>query len=112
MENTYWNSNGTHQAAIEALRALIPVFGPVAQPSKNRALERFRKASNCYYDLYNNGLGNRARAFATIFGIAPSHYRIERFTFSPAFYVETEEAMDAIVLAAAKEQGIQIARAA
>ena len=51
LTNTYWNSNGKYNALAEQLQALIPAEGAVAQPRKNKKLEKFRKAVNCYYDL-------------------------------------------------------------
>ena len=64
----YWNEEGFHQTIAEALQGLIPVIGEVPEgKTTNKALERFRRAQNCYYDLYNNGLINRAREFSTLF---------------------------------------------
>ena len=105
---TYWNNNGRFQALADALQKYIPVEGPVANAKKNPALEKFRKAVNCYYDLYNNGLCNRAAQFSKIFGIATGQYKYRNgrygFEFTQIMYDHTEEAMDAIVLAAAAEQ--------
>jgi hypothetical protein len=67
---TYWNNEGTHQTIAEALQGLVPAIGEVPEgKTTNKALERFRRAQNCYYDLYNNGLCNRAREFSTLFRI-------------------------------------------
>jgi hypothetical protein len=67
---TYWNNKGTHQTIAEALQGLLPAIGEVPEgKTTNKALERFRRAQNCYYDLYNNGLCNRAREFSTLFRI-------------------------------------------
>ena len=106
-ENTYWNHSGKYEAAAQELNKLIPCEGAVERPHKNRALEKFRKASNCYYDLYNNGLCNRARSFARVFGIASSAYRIGNWRFAMGLYTATEVAMDDIVVAAAREQGLE-----
>lgn len=63
MEKTYWNNCGTYAEAVAKLQTLIPDEGACSSATtKNKALDRFRRASNCYYDLYNNGLCNRARA--------------------------------------------------
>lgn len=107
--NTYWNNKGLHQQFVTRLNRLIPSSGPVHQPRKNRALEKFRKASNCYQDLFNNGLGNRAQQFYGVFGFASSHFKRHNYrgsSFSPSFYDKVEAIMDDIVLAAAKEQGV------
>lgn len=106
--NKYWSHNGRFQHFVNALEAKVPCEGAVpSATTKNKALERFRKASNCYYDLYNNGLCNHARSFSKIFGIAASHYANRRSgSFMQSLYDELEPKMDEIVLAAAKEQGI------
>ena len=109
-KNTYWNNNGTYQPAVVELNKLIPVEGSVDKPrSTNKKLEKFRKASNCYHDLFNNGLGNCAQEFRQVFGFASSPHKRRSFrgtSFSPSFYDKVEERMDEIVLAAALEQGI------
>ena len=107
MSNTYWNNKGLHQALAEELQKLIPIEGGVDNPRKNRALEKFRKAANCYYDLYNNGLINRAQEFAKVFGIKSSLYRYNaRYgrKFDQALYARVEDEMDLIIAAAAVEQ--------
>lgn len=108
-KNTYWNNKGKHQVLVEFLNKLIPVEGSVDKPrSTNKKLEKFRKASNCYYDLFNNGLDNRAQEFRQVFGFASSPHKRRSFrgaSFAPSFYDKVEERMDEIVMAAAKEQG-------
>ena len=113
MENTYWNSKGTHQALANELNKLIPTVGEI-KGSKNKALEKFRKASNVYYDVFNNGLCNRGRAFTGIFKFNASNYKLARYTkwglvreidFN-RIIVPMDKVMDEIILAAAKEQGI------
>ena len=109
MKELYWNKSGKHELLAQQLQKLIPWEGSVPEPRKNKALEKFRKACNCYYDLYNNGLCNRVSEFRSVFGIASSTYK-EPWRgygrYSEALYRKTEEAMDLIVLAAAKEQKI------
>ena len=105
--NTYWNSNGRFQSLVEHLQKLVPIQGEVKDPRKNKALEKFRRASNCYYDLYNNGLGNRAREFAQVFKIPSSHYK-EPWRgygcYRDSLYELMEQRMDEIILAAHMEQ--------
>lgn len=110
MEATYWNSKGTHQNLVDELNKLIPVMGEI-KGSKNKALERFRKASNAYYDIFNNGGGNRGRSIGKFFdGVMfyLGHYR--RCNFGnpnwKRIHAITEPKMDEIILAAAKEQNI------
>lgn len=109
--NTYWDSNGRYQDAIDALQARVPAEGPVKHPGRHKALERFRVASNCYYDLYNNGLCNRAAQFNAVFEIRAKsrmhcHHGRYGLEWTPEFYACVEEKMDAIVAAAAEEQGL------
>jgi hypothetical protein len=105
MQNTYWNNNGTYQSTADKLQELIPVEGDIKGAS-NKALEKFRKAVNCYYDLYNNGLCNRARSFAAVYGISASIYGSYGRGYSPALYRKVEERLNEIIEAAAAEQGI------
>ncbi len=109
--NTYWSKTGKHDRLARKLRKLVPAVGSVMHPRKNRALEKFRKASNCYYDLYNNGLCNRVAEFRKVFGISTSHYKMGGGygRYFQDMYNLTEEAMDKIVLAAATEQNVTIA---
>jgi hypothetical protein len=92
----YWNEEGFHQTIAEALQGLIPAIGEVPEgKTTNKALERFRRAQNCYYDLYNNGLINRAREFSTLFKIPGVPREIKR-NFYSNFLVssDTEDAID------------------
>lgn len=110
-ETTYWNNNGKYENLNKALYSLIPESGPVVNPKKNRALEKFRKAANCYYDLYNNGLCNYAKSFYSVFGIRSADYRYNglnrNFLYGQVFYDMIENKMNEIILAAAKEQMIR-----
>ena len=107
--STYWESKGLYQAEADALEKLLPIFGEVPDNKvTNKYLEKFRKAVNCYYDLYNNGLCNRAREFSILFRI-PGVPREIRQNYGRNFLVSsaTEDAidakMDAFVLAAYEE---------
>jgi hypothetical protein len=104
-EPTYWNTRGKYQREAEELHAMIPADGQVVNPRGNIALERFRKASNCYYDLYNNGLCNRAAEFRSVFGFGGTFIAKSRFTDAEAI-AKLDAAMDTIIRAAAQEQGI------
>ena len=104
LANSYWNNNGTHQALADKLQAMIPPEGSISGV-KNQKLEKLRKAINCYYDLYNNGLYNRGRSFSMTF-FPYARYRYGNFQFMDALYERAESIMDTFVLAAAREQGL------
>lgn len=108
MEQTYWNNAGKYQETADALQALIPDSGAVSEPRKNAKLEQFRKAVNCYYDLYNNGLCNRAAQFRAVYGIPASYYGSYRSGYGAQLYVMVEEKLNGIIEAAAAEQGIVV----
>lgn len=100
-EITYWNDKGEHQDANDELRKHVPASGSVENPEQNPKLERFRIASNCYYDLYNNGLWNRGDEFKVVFGFDPDGGLdpLEQWVID-----QTETAMDRIILDALAEQ--------
>jgi hypothetical protein len=97
MDNTYWNNNGKYQRLYVILSKKIPREYAVKNAAQNPALETLRKATNCYYDLYNNGLCNRAAEFKTIFGFSGKRN---------ADYDRTEQRMDEIIANAAIEQKV------
>ena len=109
---TYWENKGRYQAKADSLKDLVPFFGSATNAkTSNKQLEKFRKASNCYYDLYNNGLCNVAREFSTVFRIPgvpreikQNYGRYDMISKATADAIEAK--MDEIILAAAKEQGI------
>ena len=107
--STYWAGKGKHQEAAMQLSALLPSEGSVVLPKKNKALELYRRASNCYYDLYNNGLCNRTCEFRRVFGISSSKYKIGRGKFSPELYTLVEAKMDSIIEAASAERAVLLA---
>lgn len=102
--NTYWNHRGKYPELLEKLNKLIPDEGEVKNQDDNPALEDFRAAQNCYYDLYNNGLCNREDEFREIFGFDGSG-ELTRPTVAGA-----ERIMNKLILAAAKEQGLKPGR--
>lgn len=47
---------------IDKLQELVPMSGPCEKRyTKNKALDRFRRANNVIHDIFNNGLMNRGR---------------------------------------------------
>ena len=106
MTNTYWNSNGTYQNLAKQLRSHVPFAGEITGKG-NKALEKFRKASNAYYDIFNNGGCNRAAQIRSIFKFGMTSMRLgKRFDWN-AIHEKVEPIMDQIILAAAAEQGIR-----
>ena len=113
VSKTYWASNGMHQQQLNILTAMVPSEGPVANARKRPHTERFRKAMNCYYDLYNNGLGNRAREFSRIYKMNLGIWRrpakpgcYAMYQFDKAFYDVVDRKMDEFIRAALMENGI------
>ena len=106
----YWNEQGIYQALVTPLQALIPAEGEVPQGKKqNKHLERFRKAMNCYYDLYNNGLCNRAREFSRLYqlpGIPREIHARRNLGSMLSGYTEicVDTAMDDFIIKAYQEQ--------
>ena len=76
--------------------------------TKNRALERFRKAQNVVYDIFNNGLMNRGKQLK-ILGLKkydmplPDQYCIGNWDRIEEI---VEEKFTPIIMAAAEEQGL------
>ena len=116
---TYWNNQGKYPNAIEKLQKLIPDIGKVSRPYKNKALERFRKAQNAYYRLYNDGDFNSGKG--RMFGIeyisrfsSRAYYmdgqgRTKSYhTWTSGLYDEVEIGINKIIEAAAKEQGLEL----
>lgn len=102
-ESTYWNHKGKYEDLNAKLRRLVPFQGPVVNAEAHPALERYRVASNYYYDLYNNGLGNCREEFELFFGFDALEHGEE---LTRRFVNKVERAIDRIILAAAKEQGL------
>ena len=80
----------------------------------NKQLDRFRRAQNVVYDIFNNGLCNRAKE-VKILGLAKRDLPFEVYDYSgrylyPANWDRIEEIVEEkftpFVMAAAKEQGL------
>jgi hypothetical protein len=102
--NTYWNGKGKHEDLQATLNKLVPSAGEVPNKELNPALEKFRIASNCYYDLYNNGLCNRAGEFRRVFGFGAAKLMRDGGGLTQKVIDDTESRMDWLILAAAAEQ--------
>ena len=104
-----WGINNGFTHLVDQLNELLPAQGKCEKPrTANKNLEKFRRAQNAVYDLFNNGLGNRRGLFVNIFGWAPT----QRSTWDASRMVwahwedRVEEDFTPIILAAAKEQGL------
>ena len=59
-ENISWGIHKSYKKLYDALWDKVPLMGEIK--GKNyKKLEKFRKASNVIYDIFNNGLMNRGR---------------------------------------------------
>lgn len=125
MENTntygdYWGSNGRYEGVADKLQELVPSRGDVTKENVRegfnfRALERFRRGMNAYYDLYNNGGWNpgRVKGFKGLFGvgITEAKYALDTYMTRKQLHptlIEVEKGMDKLIILAAVEQGIDI----
>ena len=107
-----WGVRADLKDIQERLFDLVPSSGKCESPnSKNKALDRFRRASNLAHDLFNNGLMNRRSDFKRFFGFVP----IPSLRYQDGMNYERwerveermEEVITPIILAAAKEQGVK-----
>lgn len=117
MGQNYWNSKGKYQHHYNELNKRIPVMGAVEYPrSKNKKLERLRVMANCYYDIFNNGGGNRGAQIRYYFGpevcylITEWNRRFRNRMSSEGVLKRIhdilEPIMDEAIIQAAQEQGI------
>lgn len=115
-----WGVNSGFESLRDKLNELIPAAGQCESPrSKNKHLEKFRKAQNAAYDFFNNGLCNKRGLFVSIFAQNENHY-IDKWNIptQSSFRYFTNDSWNMwednieriftpIMLAAAKEQGVQ-----
>ena len=105
-----WGMNQGFSHLNNNLNDLLPLMGRCEFPnSKNKHLEKFRRAQNAAYDLFNNGLCNKSRLFKDIYGWSVGYRETSyanRMTWSH-WEDRVEEVLTPIILEAAKEQGVQ-----
>tara|TARA_B100000674_G_scaffold383499_1_gene326654 strand:+ start:170 stop:538 length:369 start_codon:yes stop_codon:yes gene_type:complete len=104
-----WGVNQGFSHLNNNLNDLIPLEGRCEFPnSKNKALDKFRRAQNAAYDLFNNGLGNKRSLFQNIYGwsvgVRDTSYAT-KMQWS-MWEDRVEEVLTPIMLEAAKEQGV------
>ena len=115
-----WGVNSGFERLRDELNKLIPASGKCENPrSKNKHLEKFRKAQNAAYDFFNNGLCNKRGLFVSIFAENENYY-IDKWNIPTmnSFRYFTRDSWDMwednieriltpIIIAAAKEQGVK-----
>ena len=62
--NNYFDSTGKYEVLANKLADLIPPAGSIKNHKQNPKLEKYRRMTNAYYDLYRNGGGNPCRKTA------------------------------------------------
>jgi len=105
-----WGVNSGFEGVREKLNDLIPLDGPCKNPrTTNKHLDKFRRAQNAVFDLFNNGLSNRRGLFKQIFGFAPTMRDCDNARRMQWEHWEdrVEETLTPLIIAAAKEQGIK-----
>ena len=105
-----WGVNIGFKRLADELNNLLPLQGRCEKPmSTNKNLEKFRRAQNAAYDLFNNGLCNRRGLFSSIFGWAPTQKDTNYASGVQWAHWENmvEEILTPIILNAAKEQGVK-----
>lgn len=115
--NIIWGCTPEAKVLAEKLSNLdaFPLQGECElKYTKNRHLDRFRRAQNVVYDIFNNGLCNRAKE-AKILGLAKRDLPLDVYDYSGRFMYPAnwdrieemvEEKFTPFVMAAAKEQGL------
>ena len=106
-----WGCNQGLSNLNNALNDLLPMQGRCENPnSKNKHLDRFRRAQNAAYDLFNNGLCNKRGLFKDMYGFAPTMRDTDyasNITWSD-WEDRVEEVLTPIMQQAGQEQGIKI----
>lgn len=96
-QNTYWEEKGLHQEMANELDLLIPFMGSVENKRYRKKLERYRKAANAYYDIFNNGGYNMGREIGATFGALSDLIKLEDWE---AVYEIVEPIMHKIIVEA------------
>lgn len=107
--NAVWGVTEVTRPLVDELWELIPMSGSVAQPSKNPKLEKFRKAQNVVYDIFNNGLMNRGRQLRVLGLTKYDLPHIRGWGSWSQCEGVVEKAFTPIIIEACVEQGIKVA---
>jgi hypothetical protein len=105
LTNTYWKHNGRYQNLAIALHKMLPAEGPITDCKSQPCLEKFRMASNIYYDFHSNKLAYMKKEFKSMFAVDPASLRkVPNSTkYIPSVYSYIEASMDLIIVEAAFE---------
>lgn len=107
--DTPWGLNIGFERLQQKLDELIPWSGKCEFPkSKNKHLDKLRRAQNAAYDLFNNGLCNKKNHFKKIYGWSVDRSDIRYASKSDWAFWErkVERVLTPLIIAAAKEQGV------
>ena len=103
------------QSVYEKLDELVPFDGPVVNVNKNKKLEKFRKATNVVYDIFNNGLGNKGKSLKVL-GLKKYELPLEEYRGGELLMKANWERIteivtpifEKIIFDAVQEQGIEL----
>lgn len=101
----YWCFKGKYQSVIDQLDLLVPREGSVPNKKTNPKLEQFRKTSNKYYKLMNDGVLSGLKPYVGDVNKWKFDYEQE---YRNEIYSRFDEYIDRIVLEVCAEQGICI----
>ena len=106
-----WGVNPGFEYLANKLNEMIPMQGKCENSrTTNKHLDKFRRAQNVIYDLFNNGLGNRRGEYRRMVGEVPLPGIRSQYYISAVRWEQIEDEVEAnftpIILAAAKEQGL------
>ena len=108
-----WGVRNDVKHLIDPLNDLLPAMGMVKNANKTKWLEKFRKAQNVSYDIFNNGLINRGKELKVL-GLRKYDLPLPEYYGRDGYYpgnwnrIEfiVSEAMAPIIQQAATEQGV------
>lgn len=89
MTNTFWNHDHVLTPLLNKLTPRVPRMGPIIGKG-NAKLERFRKLSNAYYRLYNDGDKSAYFRGLDAAGIEAKMAKAVAEAYAEQFYAKTE----------------------
>ena len=110
---SFWNNNHPLKNVADQLHTLVnekayPETGRISGKA-NKALDKYRRACNAYYDIFNNGGCNRGPLIRTIFGIDSAYLKREiRYHRWDELMSKCDPILEILIKEAAEEQNIAI----